>query len=490
MTRCWCLLWITVLSWPSTGTAGPSEEETVIAQGLHAISSERMLADVAWLSSEPLNGRQAGTPDDERAGEYFSSQLSNLASRIPIGPLVMNDSTAVIVTHIASEPSLSLQFADRPLSDPAWLRIGTDYLPILDSPSIQVHAPVVFVGYGIADAERGFDEYAGVDVRDRVVLFLRGKPEQYAGQISHADKVRMAHQKGAAAYVIATGPLLNAYEARRGIGGKPSAYYGRSSVDLAGAWIATEVAERIVAAAGDSLRDRQERLNRLTPQSVSTTAMMDLRWTSTQTPGSLRNIGYLLTGSDDDRKDEAVLLGAHRDHFGRQAGVLFAGADDNASGTAVVLEVARALAQAGIRPKRSVLFLSFSGEEAGLLGSTSYVRDPAWPLDRTHGMINVDHAGIGNGRLTVGITGLDRAVAAAAGQVIGMEDRLEFFGFFPGGDHVPFKEAGVPTITLVSGGIHPHFHQPTDKADTLSPEVLTLAARYALALTIHLANRP
>ncbi len=102
----------------------------------------------------------------------------------------------------------------------------------------------------------------------------------------------------------------------------------------------------------------------------------------------------------------------------------------------------------------------------------------------------MDHAGIGNGRLTVGITGFDKAMAQEIGQLAGLSERLDLFGFFPGGDHVPFKEAGVPTITIVSGGVHPHFHQPTDTVDTLNPEILHSVARYVLALVWRLANAP
>jgi len=105
-------------------------------------------------------------------------------------------------------------------------------------------------------------------------------------------------------------------------------------------------------------------------------------------------------------------------------------------------------------------------------------------------MINIDHAGAGNGRLTVGVTGMEKSVAAEAGQTVGLRDKLDLYGFFPGGDHVPFKEAGVPTITVVSGGVHPHFHQPTDTADTIDPEIVKSVARYVLALAWQLANAP
>ena len=119
-------------------------------------------------------------------------------------------------------PSLHPLFA----SDSPPLVIGTDYLPILDSPSADLQAPIVFVGYGISDPAAGIDEYAGMDVRNKVVLFLRGKPERYDKPVSHADKVRTARAHGAIGLLTATGPILNAYETRRGVTGRPSAFYG------------------------------------------------------------------------------------------------------------------------------------------------------------------------------------------------------------------------------------------------------------------------
>jgi Zn-dependent M28 family amino/carboxypeptidase len=213
-----------------------------------------------------------------------------------------------------------------------------------------------------------------------------------------------------------------------------------------------------------------------------------MKWHSTQEKGVLNNVLGLFQGSDPSLAQETVIIGAHRDHFGRQAGLVFPGADDNASGTAVMLEVARLFAKSGLTPKRSLLFISFSGEEQGLLGSRLYVDQPTRPLANTVAMINIDHAGVGNGRLTVGITELDTSQAAQAGEHAGVGDKVDLFGFFPGGDHVPFKEAGVPTITIVSGGPHPHFHQPSDSSDTVRPEILELTVRYVVALAWQLAN--
>ena len=125
-----------------------------------------------------------------------------------------------------------------------------------------------------------------------------------------------------------------------------------------------------------------------------------------------------------------------------------------------------------------------------MLGSYFYTSQPLVPLNSTKAMINIDHAGVGNGRLTVGVTGIEKEIAAESGKAAGVNEKLDLYGFFPGGDHVPFKEAGVPTITVVSGGIHPHFHQPADTADTIDPQILKTAARSVLALTWQLAYGP
>lgn len=485
-------------------TVAAQHADNTLSNALDAIAPEQILADIRTLSSPSFNGRQTGTEDDLGSAQWVAQQFLSAGLRFPnvfngslnVPPFTEKDGAtagimaALVPTPVLSpDPTLRIGTGDSLLPT----TLGTDYFPIFDSPSADIRSRIVFVGYGIADPVQDIDDYAGVDVKNSVVLFLRGKPGHLKHPVSHADKVRLAREHGALGYLTATGPILHPYEARRGVTGSPSAFYGQLPLDqaLPGAWISTALAEQILAdpdsATPDRLRTLQEQLNRNpSARSIPTSHYASLQWNSTTQDGMLTNVMGVLPGTGPDW----IIVGAHRDHFGKPAGVLFPGADDNASGTAVILEVARALMKAGFQPQRSILFVSFSGEERDLLGSRLYTSRPVVPLASTKAMINVDHAGVGNGRLTVGVTGLDKSVASEAGTTTGLGDKLDLYGFFPGGDHVPFKEAGVPTITVVSGGIHPHFHQSTDTVDRLDPEILKTIARYVLALTWQLANEP
>jgi Zn-dependent M28 family amino/carboxypeptidase len=200
--------------------------------------------------------------------------------------------------------------------------------------------------------------------------------------------------------------------------------------------------------------------------------------------GLLTNVVGVIPGTGS----EAIIIGAHRDHFGRTAGLWFPGADDNASGTAIVLEVARALGKLGLRPQRSILFLSFSGQERDVLGARLYTSRPVLPLSSTKAMVNIDHVGVGDGVLILRVAELKKPMLKEAGYAVGLVRKLDYYGFLPGGDDGPFKEAGIPTVSIASGGVHPHMQQPTDTADTINPEILRNIARYVLALTWQLAN--
>ena len=486
----------------SRGYAQSEEDPQAWLGALNRLSSERMLADVRTLSSPAFNGRQAGSADDLRSAQWVAQELTVAGVQLP---RIDNNGTAFSSPSAGKEePGIMASVVSTPLIEPnpvvrtgaadqlVTAELGRDYFPIFDSPSADLQGQVVFVGYGLVDPAQGIDDYAGVDVKNCIVLFLRGKPDHYPNPVSHADKVRFARDRGALAYLTATGPIISPYEIRRGATGRPSAMYGHLSPDqaLPGAWISTKLAETLLAGSCDEsnpdrLRTLQEQLNtapsarsRLTNQSAS------LHWKTTIADGLLTNVLGMIPGTGPD----TIVIGAHRDHFGRPAGLWFPGADDNASGTAIVLEVARALGKIGLRPQRTILFLSFSGQERDLLGSRLYTSRPVIPLGSTKAMVNIDHVGAGDGVLILRVSELKKSVLKEAGWVVGLARKLDYYGFLPGGDDGPFKEAGIPTVSIASGGVHPHMSQPTDTADTINPEILRTIARYVVALTWQLAN--
>ena len=425
---------LVLLPLEAQGFAQSEEDHRAWLRALDSLSTERMLADVRALSGPSFNGRQAGSKDDLGSAYWVADQF--LASKIslafvpldrlndPLGPGRDSEPPTGFMSKpyqtvvIAPEPTLQISTARTPDTQ----RLGTDFLPVLDSPSAHARAPIVFVGYGIVDTAADMNDYAGIDVNNCIVLFLRGKPDHFKGTVTHADKVRIARQKGAVGYLTATGPVLSSYEIRRGVTGQPSAFYGLSPApdNLPGAWISTSRAEQIFAGADHSnqghLRSLQDLLNRASEsRSFSTEYFGALGWESRQEQSPLINVIALLPGTDPQLMQEAIVIGAHRDHFGRQAGLLFPGADDNASGTAVMLEVARVLAKASTHPRRTILFISFSGEEQGLAGSRLYVERPLVSTTMTRTMINIDHAGVGKGRRIGGWT--DGRVHRQAGRL-------------------------------------------------------------------------
>ena len=489
----------------SRGYAQSEEDQQAWLGALASLSSERMLADVRTLSSPAFNGRQAGSADDLRSAQWIAQELTLAGVHLPLidnkglalpSPGDGKEEPAGIMASIVSTPLIAPDpvvrtgVADQLVT----AQLSRDYLPVFDSPSADLQGQIVFVGYGIVDPAQGIDDYAGVDVKNCIVLFLRGKPDHYQGSISHADKVRIARERGALAYLTATGPIITPYEIRRGATGRPSALYGQLSPNqaLPGAWISTELAKTLLAGSGDEsnpdrLRTLQEQLNDApSARSRLTNRYASLQWKATIADGLLTNVVGMIPGTGP----EAIIIAAHRDHFGRPAGLWFPGADDNASGTAIVLEVARALGKISQRPQRTILFVSFSGHERDSLGSRLYTSRPVIPLGSTKAMINLDEVGAGSGVLILRVTDLKKSALKEAGWAVNLVNKLDYYGFLPGGDDGPFKEAGIPTLSIASGGVHPHIHQPTDTGDTINPDILRNIARYALALTWQLANAP
>ncbi len=459
---------------------------------------ERILADIQTLSGQDYEGRQAGTEGGAQSARFVADRFQELGLQ-PLFRKIKGrpnmewfQEFPLTVTRILPTTKLALFINSTESPEQSQpLIVGTDYLPILDSPPIHTTAPVTFVGYGIHDPARHRDDYQGLHVQNRIVMFLRGKPPTYAKWVTHEEKARWAKQQGAIGYLTVTGPKLNRYEARKGLGQNPLAIYAESPEHrpLPGAWINGSTLDAILSKIESPLGSLQQKANETSHTASRPLPLLANFQCHSQTkPGTLLNVIGVLPGTHPSLKEEYVIIGAHRDHFGTQAGLVFSGADDNASGTAVMLETARTFIKEKLRPQRTLLFVSFDGEERGLMGSRFYVNHFPIDLQRTVAMINLDHVGVGNGSFTVGVTRIKKDRIQEAADQGGLSQRIKLYGYFPGGDHVPFFEAEVPTITIVSAGIHPHFHQATDRFESINPEIIQTASHLVFAIVNRLAN--
>ena len=199
---------------------------------------------------------------------------------------------------------------------------------------------------------------------------------------------------------------------------------------------------------------------------------------------STQNVIGFLEGSHPERRYEYVVIGAHYDHLGMDAetGAIFNGADDDASGTSVMLELAEAFAHAETRPERSLVFIAFGAEEMGLLGSRHYVENPLRPLEQTRWMVNLEMMGRGDeGRVSIMmLASLPDSLLDAIGESA-LEQELEPVdggsAHLRSGDQFPFHDAGVPILCFYGGENHPDYHQPTDTADKIQPRWMAALAR-------------
>jgi aminopeptidase YwaD len=417
------------------------------ARGPLVPPTARSLAeDVAALAAPDMEGRRSGTPGGDRAARRIAEWLEHAGLR-PGGEHGTYTQSFVIerARHLGSANALEVL---GPV--PRRFAVGVDFTPHGGSPSAEVIGDVVFAGHGGGGAYGSRDDWAGLPVHDKIVVVLDGPSG--GGRVTRLEKLLAAKRRGAAALLLVGDTL-------------PSLDATAAAVPLPSATITREAAAAFAPGARARLRvDLGEE---------------DRRGV---------NVVGILPGTDPARAAEAVVVGAHYDHLGYADGVLHPGADDNASGTAVVVGLARALASAGGTP-RTLVFALFGGEELGLLGSGHYVRQPAVSLARTVAMLNFDMVGrLREDRLIVhgaaSGSGLGEALAATArGDV-----KLDVRGSpHVGSDHLRFYETGVPVLFFTAGG-HPDYHRPTDTAERIDATGMARIAAVALQTLERLAG--
>lgn len=515
-----------------------------------APSADRLRAHITYLASDKLEGRRTGTPAALEAARYIAQEFSRLGLKSGTqeqrAAKSKNQGMAkflqpfpyVAGVELGKGNELVFSFVPNPASkqvpltsaNRSSLRVGEDWIPLGLSTNTKIeNAPAVFVGYGLTVSELKHDDYAGANATGRIAIAFAGTPDgdNAHGQFARFEDVRWkaiaARNAGAKALIVIANETnfkddrlsRLRYDNSAGDAGLPVVSVSRQSAERllsANTSLLAEVEQRLRVKSGSS---DAEQAPKLPLHTVLITLATDL----VRRDAAAANVIGILEGSDPTLKNEAIVIGAHYDHLGHggagslapKEGEVHHGADDNASGVAGVLELARSFTSQRPRPRRTIVFIAFSGEEEGLLGSNYYVNHPVVPLANTVTMINMDMIGrMKNKTLTIGGIGtaeewrsiVENAnllqgmtvtaghgssangsspgagmpiVVAANGQPVVTSDPGKQFsltlnadGYGPS-DHSSFYAKQVPVLFFWTG-THDDYHKPSDTADKINYE--------------------
>jgi len=447
----------------------------IFAVGVVAQQPDRIQKDVKYLASEALEGRRTGTKGATEAARYIAKEFS----RLKLKPL----STGYLqkfpyVAGVTLGKTNALTFGTDKLEP------GTDWLPLGFSSSAKIDGGFVFVGYGITASELNHNDYANGNATGKIAIALQGTPDSANphGQFLRYEGVRWkavaARNAGAKALIVIARETnfkddrltRLAYDNMAGDAGLPVVIMSRQAAD------------RLLALSSASLSQLEP-----SPTSRALTGEMSLTTDVVRNEVPAYNVIGMLEGSDPLLKKEVIVIGAHYDHLGRggegsgslapTSGDIHYGADDNASGTAGVIELARLFTAQNPKPKRTIVFMGFGGEEEGLLGSNYYVNHPLLPLANTVAMINMDMIGrMKDRRLVIGGVGTAKEWRdiTAADTDKPFQLTLNEDGFGPS-DHSSFYAKQIPVLFFWTG-THNDYHKPSDTFEKINydDEVLIL----------------
>jgi len=482
-------------------------------------SIARLQQHISYLASDALDGRRTGSQGANDAAHYIAGEFSRLGLRPAIQKAGASRRLSVAMSQylqpfpyvagVTPGPGNVLSIGDKKA------RVGQDWMPLGFSSNSQVeNTPIAFVGYGITASELNYDDYADKRTNGKIALALAGTPDgdnphsQYARYEGVRWKAIAARNAGAKALLIVT------REANLKDDRLSQITYDNSAGD-AGLPVAV-VSQDLIG--GKAMFDGFEAAAKKRQYMFDENSKVNLTIDLVRKEVQAYNVIGVLEGSDRLLKNEAIIVGAHYDHLGRggegslapRSGEIHHGADDNASGTAGVLELARLFVSQRPRPKRTIVFMCFSGEEEGLLGSSYYVNHPIIPLGNTVAMINMDMIGrmkdrkliiggigtakewrdlIGSGNIAqaVKITATSgMPVVSANGHPITNGDSTKAFdltlqedGYGPS-DHSSFYSKQIPVLFFWTG-THSDYHKPSDTFDKINYQdesrVLSLVAR-------------
>jgi Peptidase family M28/PDZ domain/PA domain len=463
----------------------------------------KKLADPKW------EGRGLGTAGIDSAANWIAARMQTLGLK-PGGEKGTWFQSVEVTTGVEVVAPSGIRIQD------THVLASDDYQPIGFSTNGTVTAPVVFAGYGISAPGFDYDDYAGIDVRDKLVLVLSQEPgemdstSKFDGNVNTAHselrtKAIAAREHGAIGMLVVNGPRWHSGEPlprARSDGGS----YMTSG--LLAARVSERLAEQMLAGSGLKLVEAQAFIEDAgRPHSVALRDSVTLTVSLKRTRANTRNVVGWLPGRDTTR---TLVVGAHYDHLGYggesslspDASSPHVGADDNASGTAALLGLACALrseARGGKPPEHNLVFAAFTGEESGLIGSSHFVDDPTRPIESVEAMINFDMVGrLRDDRLMIMGAGtaqefgalLDNVnrAGAAKGAKGAFTLRTSSDGYGPS-DHSSFYKRDIPVLMLFTGA-HADYHKPSDTWDKINVSGLERVTKFATALVETLDARP
>ena len=451
-------------------------------QSLGSADPSRYLDDIKALTAPSMEGRGDDNKGLERAARFLEKHYQQLGLK----PAGTNSYFQPFTVITGAELKGHNHFSVEDGTQKQELKLNQDFVPFSFSSPGSVSAPVVFAGYGASADEFGYDDYSGIDVKDKIVVVLRYEPAGFAGKAGNTGLTRHAQlitkainarNRGAKAVVLVNGNLAQGEEDLLTRFGSVS---GPANTGIVLVQVKNDVADRWFRAAGKSIADAQSQIDHLSkPQSFAfpETVHMSIHVDIETKRATVNNVLAYLPG----KTDEYVIVGAHYDHLGRgnydslapsQIGQIHPGADDNASGTAGVLELAHMFAPMKGQLQRGILFASFAGEELGLLGSAHWVQEPTLPLDKAVAMLNMDMIGrIKDDKIYIGGVGTGSTLKSTLEQADAKSNfKIEYSaGGYSASDHTSFVTKHIPVLFFFSG-LHSDYHKPSDTWEKINPQ--------------------